>query len=68
VTPQSVRVPSGFEPYRGSYDTDNFKDHVGQALAGAFGSRAVQRDNKVFEVRESVRSLAADVVPDFGYR
>jgi hypothetical protein len=64
VTPQSI----GFQPYGGSYDTSNFKDHVGHALAGAFGSRAVQRHNKVFEVRESTRSLAADVVPCFSYR
>lgn len=64
VTPQSI----GFEPYSGAYDTSNFKDHVGQALVGAFGSRAVQRHNKVFEVRESTRSLAADVVPCLRYR
>lgn len=64
VTPQSI----GFEPYSGSYDTSDFKDHVGQALVGAFGSRAVQRHNKVFVVRQSTRSLAADVVPCFTYR
>lgn len=64
VTPQSI----GFEPYSGAYDTSNFKDQVGQALAGAFGSLAVQRHNKIFEVRESTRNLAADVVPCFSYR
>ncbi len=40
-----------------------FKDAIGEALTGAFGSSAVTRHNKVFTVRESSRSLAADVVP-----
>jgi hypothetical protein len=64
VTPQSI----GFQPYTGTYDTSNFKNHVGQAMATAFGAPAVQRRNKVFQVREGTRNLAADVVPCFTYR
>jgi hypothetical protein len=59
---------TGFTPYSDPYDTSRFKDHVGDALRGAFGSSAVQRANKVFVVRQGTRNLAADVVPCFTYR
>jgi hypothetical protein len=59
---------SGLTPYAAPYDTDNFKNHVGEALCSAFSSSAVTRHNKVFTVRESSRSLAADVVPCFTHR
>jgi hypothetical protein len=66
----SVRAARGFTPYSGPFrdalgDTEigQFKDAVGQALVAAFGAGAVTRSNKIFTVRESSRSLAADVVP-----
>jgi hypothetical protein len=58
-------------PFRkadGVTDIGQFKDAVGDALVSAFGSAAVTRSNKVFTVRESTRSLAADVVPSASYR
>jgi hypothetical protein len=58
-------------PFRkadGSTDISQFKDAVGDALVSTFGSAAVARHNKVFTVRESARSLAADIVPSASYR
>jgi hypothetical protein len=72
---QEVRSTLGIEPYSGPFrDPDGnteigrFKDAVGEALVGTFGTAAVTRRNKVFAVRESGRSLAADVVPCTTYR
>jgi predicted nucleotidyltransferase len=45
-----------------------FKDAVEQALVAQFGRAAVTRANKALTVRESTRSLAADVVPCFSWR
>jgi hypothetical protein len=60
----------GLGPYTGRFrdtegktDIAQFKNAVGEALVGAFGDGAVRRHNKVFTVRQSKRSLAADVVP-----
>jgi hypothetical protein len=60
----------GLGPYTGRFrdsagntQIGEFKDAVGGALEKAFGKAAVTRHNKVFTVRESSRSLAADVVP-----
>lgn len=53
-------------PFRkadGSTDISQFKNAVGDALVSTFGSASVTRNNKVFTVRESARSLAADIVP-----
>jgi hypothetical protein len=65
----------GFTPYSGPFrnaagvtEIDRFKDAVGEALTRAFGAGAVYRSNKVFTVRESSRSLAADVVPCAQFR
>ncbi len=66
---QGLTAYSG--PFRTSSGATNiaaFKNAVGDALVGAFGSGAVSRSNKVFTVRESSRSLAADVVPCATYR
>jgi hypothetical protein len=66
----TVRKARGFTPYSGPFrdaagatEISQFKDAVGEALAEAFGTAAVTRSNKIFTVRESSRSLAADVVP-----
>lgn len=58
-----TRYSGPFVDSSGSTEISRFKDAVGQALVGAFGEGAVTRNNKVFTVRESSRSLAADVVP-----
>jgi hypothetical protein len=65
-----VRAVRGYEPYSGPFrdasgntEIGKFKDAVGEALIGAFGADPVTRSNKIFTVRESSRSLAADVVP-----
>jgi hypothetical protein len=58
-------------PFRkadGSTEISQFKNAVGDALVGAFGSASVTRGNKVFTVRETARSLAADIVPVTTYR
>jgi hypothetical protein len=70
TTRDEVWQARGIEPYSGPllgagglFDIDRFKDSIGEALVEAFGQGAVTRSNKVFTVRESSRSLAADVVP-----
>ena len=72
---QEVRRVRGTSPYSGPFrdsaghaDIGMFKEAVGRALVAAFGEGAVTRHNKVFTVRESSRSLAADVVPCNTYR
>lgn len=47
----------------GGFDSARFKAAVQEAMEQAFGTSAVTRRNKVITVRESSRSLAADVVP-----
>ena len=70
-----VRRLRGTGPYTGPFrdasgttQISRFKDAVGEALYSTFGSSAVTRHNKVFTVRESAQSLAADVVPCATYR
>ena len=72
---EAVRAARGTTPYSGPFRDsagntriEDFKDAVGEALTTAFGGGAVTRSNKVFTVRESSRSLAADVVPCTQYR
>jgi hypothetical protein len=52
----------GLHPYTGSYRQPSFKDDVASALAHHFGAGVVERGNKAIHVRESSRSLKADVV------
>jgi hypothetical protein len=70
TTQDEVWAARGISPYSGPFRTaagatniTAFKDAIGDALVGRFGSAAVTRGNKVFTVRESSRSLAADVIP-----
>lgn len=63
----------GLAPYTGPFGDAAgkaaFKAAVGEAMRKAFGASAVDGSgNKVFTVRESSRSLAADVVPCTSYR
>lgn len=67
---ENVWSARGIEPYAGplrntsgDFDIARFKNAIGAALAGAFGTGAVTRSNKVFTARESSHSLAADVIP-----
>lgn len=53
----------GWVPYRGGLSLSGFKNDVETALKDHFGSAAVRRGNKSIHVRESQRSLKADVVP-----
>ena len=57
----------GFGP-ASSYDYSAFKNEVGEALKKYFGSRAVTRGNKAFNLRENSYHVEADVVPFFEYR
>jgi hypothetical protein len=50
-------------PYTGDATLAGFKDDVAAALTAAFGSAAVRRGKKAIHIRESSRSLKADVVP-----
>lgn len=50
-------------PYTGGATLAGFKDDVEAALVAAFGKPAVGRGKKAIHVRESSRSLKADVVP-----
>ena len=68
--PAHIDGALGLTPYdgpltdaTGSTNMSLLKNAVGEALTGAFGSSTVTRHNKVFTVRESSRSLAADVIP-----
>jgi hypothetical protein len=58
----------GISPYSGAYDSANLKDDIEAALVAEFGRPAITRGNKALHLRESSRSLAADVVPCFTYR
>jgi len=53
----------GVTPYTGDATLAGFKDDVEQALIAAFGTSAVIRGKKAIHIRESSRSLKADVVP-----
>jgi hypothetical protein len=53
----------GVTPYTGSATLAGFKDDVELALIDALGATAVNRGNKAIRIRESGRSLKADVVP-----
>jgi hypothetical protein len=55
-------------PYTGSATLAGFKDDVQAALVAAFGASAVTRGNKSIHIRESSRSLRADVVPCVTHR
>jgi hypothetical protein len=53
----------GLSPYEGDATLAGFKDDVEGALIAAFGAGPVDRGKKAIHVRESSRSLKADVVP-----
>lgn len=60
---RGIRPYSGpLQDYGGKFAIGRYKDAIGEALAGAFGTAAVTRTNKVFTVSREGR-LDADVVP-----
>ena len=50
------------------YTYQAFKNDVGEALASYFGSGAVTRGNKAFDLHETTYHVDADVAPFFEYR
>jgi hypothetical protein len=58
----------GLTPYTGDATLAGFKDDIGKALVSAFGRPAVNRGNKAIHIRESTRSLKADVVPSVTHK
>lgn len=51
-----------------TYHYNQFKDDVGQALVDYFGSSAVSRGNKAFDLHENSYHVDADVAPFFEHR
>jgi hypothetical protein len=51
------------QDYAGKFAMGRYKDAIGEALEGAFGTAAVTRTNKVFTVSRGGGRLDADVVP-----
>lgn len=51
-----------------TYSYSTYKNEVGQALTSYFGSSAVTRGNKAFDVHENTYRVDADVVVCFKYR
>lgn len=51
-----------------TYHYEQFKKEVGEALVSYFGSGAVSRGNKAFDVHETSYHVEADVAPFFEHR
>jgi hypothetical protein len=51
-----------------TYSYAQFKNEVGQALVDYFGSAAVSRGNKAFDIKENSYHVDADVAPFFEHR
>lgn len=51
-----------------TYQYNQFKDEVGEALASYFGASSVHRGNKAFDVRENSYHVEADIAPFFEHR
>ncbi|MCP4990757.1 MAG: nucleotidyltransferase [Colwellia sp.] len=61
-----TRESFGIAP--GTYNYKQFKDEVGDALISYFGSSAVSRGNKAFNVHETSYHVEADVAAFFEHR
>ena len=64
--PDTTRETLGIQA--ASYDYDQFKNDVGQALVDYFGSGAVTRGDKAFDIKETSHHVEADVAPFFEHR
>jgi hypothetical protein len=64
--PETTRETLGIQP--ASYDYDQFKNDVGAALTSYFGSGAVTRGDKAFDIKETSHHVEADVAPFFEHR
>ncbi len=51
-----------------TYTHAQYKDHLHEALNSHFGSQAVSRGGKAFDIHENSYRIDADVVPHFEYR
>ncbi len=51
-----------------TYEYDQFKNEIGEALVDYFGASAVTRGNKAFDVKETSYHVEADVAPFFEHR
>lgn len=59
---------SDFDVVEGRYSYREFKDAVGDALLGFFGSSNVRRGSKAFDVKANSYRVDADVTPFFVHR
>lgn len=57
-----------FDIISATYSYEQFKNEVGEALISYFGSGAVSRGNKAFDVHETSYHVEADVVAFFEHR
>jgi len=51
-----------------TFEYEQFKNEVGEALVDYFGAGAVRRGNKAFDVKETSYHVEADVAPFFEHR
>jgi len=61
-------TPEQFGLIASDYQYSTFKSEVGEALTSYFGSQAVKRGNKAFDVKETSYHVEADVAPFFTHR
>ena len=61
-TKESFRIVGATYPYA------QFKNEVGEALTSYFGTGAVTRGNKAFDIKETSHHVEADVAPFFEHR
>src|ERR1700733_9671796 len=64
--PETTGATFGIEP--ASYPYTQFKNEVGEALVSYFGSGAVTRGNKAFDIKETSYHVEADVAAFFEHR
>lgn len=65
---EDLQITPATGAFSGAGGERELKDAIEAAMVQQFGRGAVTRNNKAITVRESHRSLAADVVPCFSYR
>lgn len=64
--PNTTRETFGIQP--ATYEYEQFKNEVGEALVSYFGASAVTRGNKAFDIKETRSQVEADVTPFFEHR
>lgn len=66
LPPQKTDAQFGISP--ATYSYAQFKNEVGEALVAKFGSLAVSRGNKAFDIKAPGSQVEADVAPFFEHR